>query len=310
MARTFATFDELKRDLANLADDDLLVVSLTPELAADILAHDPVNRRLRPGNLTKLKREIEGGFWDPRKSTPLRFLPALRLADGQHRCRAVVETKTTITVTMCLVPDTVGVDEGAARTMVDHIQLMYGFDEGKANLVSTVTKALCHVPAAGNREFLAFFKEHEPFIVESADKPLAWLADQLPVVAAVFKPGILATLRAKAIFENSEPAESVDQLLYDAINGGATAPEGSPRRALAKQFFDAMQDAYKGRKATKRQDMLKWLIAALRFEREGQLKNILTARIPGEKKRRGGKKPPFMPGIDRATAAQSIEAGA
>jgi hypothetical protein len=289
MVRTFATFEALKQDLANLAADDLLMVSLTPELAADILAHDPVNRRLRPGNLTKLKREIEGGFWDSRKSTPLRFLPALRLADGQHRCRAVIETKTAVTVSMCIVPDTVGVDEGAARTMVDHIQLMYGFDEAKANLVSTVTKALCHVPAAGNREFLAFFKEHEAFIVESADKPLAWLADQTVGLAAVFKPSILAPLRAKAIHENSEPAESVDQLLYDAVNGGATAPEGSPRRALAKQFYDAMQDAFKSRKATKRQDILKWLLAALKFEREGQLKNILTARIPGDKKRRGKK---------------------
>ena len=32
--------------------------------------------------------------------------------------------------------------------------------------------------------------------------------------------------------------------------------------------------------------MLKWLLAALKFEREGVLKNILTAKLPGDKKRR------------------------
>jgi hypothetical protein len=42
-------------------------------------------------------------------------------------------------------------------------------------------------------------------------------------------------------------------------------------------------------KKTKRQDMLKWLLAALKFEREGVLKNILTAKLPGDKKRRGKK---------------------
>ena len=280
MARTFSSFDDLKVALIALGPEDLLpAVALTPELAADILAHDPVNRKVREKNLTKIKRDIQEGFWDPRKSSPLRFLPTHQLADGQHRCRAVVETGIAIVVTICTVPDTVGVDEGAGRTLVDHLRLSYHFDEATANLVSVATKALCHVPAAGNRDYLAFFLEHRAFLTECAEKPQAWLADQLPSIAAVFKPTIVSKLRARAIYEKSEPAESVDQLLFDAINGGATAPEGSPRRALAKQFFDAMQEAFT-RKKSKRADMLAWLLAALKFEREGQLKNIVTARLP------------------------------
>lgn len=291
MARTFTSFDDLKATLATLGPEDMLpAVALTPELAADILAHDPVNRKVRSGNLAKIKRDIEGGFWDSRKSSPMRFLPTHQLADGQHRCKAVVETGKTIVVAICLIPDTIGVDEGASRTLTDHLQLSYHLDEPTAQLVSVVTKAICHLPSPGNREYLNFFEEHRAFITECAEKPLAWLAEQMPIVSAVFKPAVLATLRARAIHEKQEPAVSVDQLLYDAINGGATAPEGSPRRALAKQFYDAMQEAFT-RKKVKRADMLGWILAALKFEREGVLKNILTARLPGGKKRGRAKKP-------------------
>jgi hypothetical protein len=307
MPRTFDSFDDLKTALTALGPEDLLTaVLLTPALAADILAHDPVNRKVRGGNLAKIKREIEGGYWDPRKSTPLRFLPSTRLADGQHRCLAVTETQTAITVSICIIPDTVGVDEGAARSLVDHLQLSHGLDEAHANLASVVTKALCHVAAAGNRDYLTFFQEREAFIRECAEKPIAWLADQQPSVAAVFKPAILAMLRARAIAENAEPADSVDQLLVDAINGGTTAPEGSNRRAIARQLFDAMQDAFTGKKTTKRKDMLRWVLAALKLEREGQIKNILTARLPKDTKTRKNKRVSNAPLVAQVKLADTI----
>jgi len=296
MAQTFATFDELKKALTVLGPEEMLsAITLSPALAADILAHDPVNRKVRIGNLAKLTREIQGGYWDPRKSTPLRFLPALRLADGQHRCRAVVDTNIAIVIAVCIVPDTVGVDEGAARTLTDHLQLSHNLDEAHANLASVVTKSLCHVASAGNRDYLTFYQQHEAFIRECAEKPLAWLSDQQPSVAVVFKPAILATLRGRAISENNEPAESVDQLLLDAINGGTTAPEGTPRRALAKQLFDAFHAAFSQKKGAKRKDMLEWVLAALKFQREGLLKNILTARRPSDKKRKAKAQPTARP---------------
>jgi hypothetical protein len=290
MARTFASFTDLKTALTTLGAEENLVILLSPELATDILAHDPVNRKMRAGNLLKLKREIEGGLWDWRKSTPLRFLPSMRLADGQHRCRAVIETNAGVTVSVCLVPDTVGIDEGAGRTLVDHLQLSHGLDEEHAHLASVVTKALCHTPSPSNRDYLTFYKEHEPFVRDCTDKTLAWLADQTPSVAAVFQPRNLAVLRARAVFENHEAVESVDQLFVDAINGGTTAPEGSPRRALAKQLFDAMHDAFKSKKSVKRQDMLKWVLAALKLQRENTIKNILTVRLQDKKKTRPGRR--------------------
>jgi len=286
MARTFASFDELATALKALGPEDFLAaVSLTPDLAADIMRKDPVNRKVRTGNLIRLKRDITEGFWDARKSSPLRFLPSIRLADGQHRCRAVIDTGHTITVSICVVPDTIGVDEGAGRTLVDHLQLSRGLDEIRAPIAAAVTKALCHLSGAGNREYLDFYSEQQTFITECVSKSLDWLDGQAPSVSAVFKPVLLATLRARAIKEQDQPAESVDQLLYDAVNGGMTAPDGSPRRALAKQFFDAMQESFRRKKA-KQADILTWLIAALEFERKGVLKNIVTARLAGRKKRK------------------------
>jgi hypothetical protein len=293
MAQVFNNFAELKMALTSLtslgAEDYLAAVLLTPDLAADILSHDPVNRKIRMGNLAKLKREIEGGFWDARKCTAMRFLPSGRMADGQHRCRAVVETKIPIIVSMTVVGDTVGVDEGAGRTLTDHLQLTHGLDEIDANLASGVTKALCHLYAPGNREWLEFFKEHKDFILESVAKPQDWLNDQGPAVSAIFKPSVITTMRARAIVESHEPAESVDELLYDAINAGTTAPEGSPRQALAKQFYEAMENAFTSRKA-KRKDMMKWLLAALHGIRENKVRNILTVRLAGDKKKHSSKR--------------------
>jgi hypothetical protein len=102
-------------------------------------------------------------------------------------------------------------------------------------------------------------------------------------VARVFKPALLASLRAQVIAEKQEAAEAVDQLLCDAVNDGETAPQGSPRRDLAKQISNALYDAF-SKKKTKRSSIVDWVLAALMFERQQTVKNILTARV-GSKKR-------------------------
>lgn len=284
MTRTFRSFDELKAALAALGPEDILpAVSLTPELAADILAHDPVNRKVRPGNLARIARDIQSGNWDIRKSPPLRFLTdSYRLGDGQHRCKAVVQTGMTITVTICLVPDTVGVDEGAARTLVDHLQLSKGLDTTIAPIAAAVTRALCHERGAGNRELLAFFDMNRPFILECATKPTQWLKDTV-AVSSYFKPQMVAVLRAKAIYEEQESADDVDQLFVDAINRGETAPENSPRRSNAKQVHDGMLNAFE-RKHVKTADMLTWILSAVRMTKAQVVKNIFTTRYAGKRK--------------------------
>ena len=289
MARTFESFADLKTALIALGDEEMLTaVQLTPELAQDILNHDPVNRRLRPWKQAQFVREIEGRHWSFQKSTPLLFLaPVMRLADGQHRCRAVIEAKTAIVTSMGVILDTLGVDENEKRTLVDHLTIDYKLADAEVILAAGVTKALCHEPNAGNREWLTFFRENQSFILESVRKPMGWLDEQdSKIIRAIFRPQVLVQMRARAIRNHGEPAESVDQLLYDAINGGATAPEESPRRALARQLWDEMEKAHSAKRGPKQIEMLNWLRNALRFEREGIFGDITTARLPGGKSKR------------------------
>jgi len=274
--------------LARGADDPPMPMRLTPELAKDILDHDPVNREIRPGNLARIKREVEGGRWDARKAPTMKFLPSGRMSDGQHRCKVVAETGITISVFATIVTDTLGVDEGANRTLVDHLQIHHHLPKLEAQLVSTVTKALYHEPSPGVREYAEFFEANRDFILESVAKPLEWLGEHGQTINAIFKAPTVATLRARAIRDNREPAEAVDQFLHDAINNGKTAPENSLRRQLGETFYRAMDDAHAGRKF-KTKAALDWLLNALAAARENKIRNIITAKRP---KKKGRRQPP------------------
>jgi hypothetical protein len=282
--KTFASYLELKAALQALGSDEILAaVHLTPALAEDILAHDPVNRDLRKSNLAKIKREIEGNHWDPRKAPLMRFLTdSFRLADGQHRCRAVIETGKSIVQNMAVVPDTIGLDQGAVRSLADQLSIHEGLtDKHERDLAATVTKAICDIPGATDREQIAYYEEHKEFILECVRKPLQWLADKEVSVVAVMKPNLLAVTRAQEIVRYEQPAQEVDELLEDVVNGGDTAPEGSPRRAVARQIWDAMQQAHTKRGA-RLKDVIKWVRTGLDYKRKGTVKSVMLARFPGK----------------------------
>src|SRR4030095_1642529 len=288
MSRTFTLFDELKTALAELGPDEILSgVELTPQLAESILGHDPVNRDLRKGRLTLLAREIEGGHWAPRISVPMGFLEnTAQMADGQHRCHAVIQTGRSIVVSMRIVPHTVGMDEGLGRTLADHLKIHADLsDKTERDLASTVTKALCRTPSASNRVYLEYFDARRAFIMDCVRKPIAWVADKEPIVTGVFKLAMLAVTRAQEIEVFKEPAADVDELLEDVVNGGATAPHGSPRREYAMQIWDQTQSAFT-KKGAKTKDFIKWTRGALKYKREGVMKSAITARFPGPGKKR------------------------
>jgi hypothetical protein len=286
----YGSFEELKRALLALAPDDVLAsVELTPALAEDILAHDPVNRDPRKGHVARLHREIEGGHWNPRLSVPMGFLPKGNLADGQHRCLAVISAGRPIIVTMRVVPTTIGMDEGLGRTLADQLKLHALLtDKTERDLAAIVTKAVCRVPNASNREYLAFFDANRDLIMDCVHKPMQWLSEQISSVAAVVKVNMLAVTRAKELLFFHEPAAEVDELLYDVVNAGETAPVGSARHAYARQIWDQLQAAHQ-KKGSKTKDLLKWTSSALKYKREGVIKNAITARFPGDTRRK--KKP-------------------
>ena len=288
MAKQFTNYPDLVAALKALTADEILPsVELTPALAEAILAHDPVNRDLRKANVEKLRREIVGGFWDHRKSALMRFTESDgRLSDGQHRCHAVVAAGQSIVVHMATAPDTIGMDQGATRTLADQLRIHSNLtDKVQRDLASTVTKRICGITNPNDRELITFFEAHKAFILECVSKPLAWLADKDKVTLTLMKPALLANTRAEEIHLNQQPPAEVDELLEDIVNGGETAPQGSPRRAAARQIWDAMEHAY-GKSGPKLRDVIKWVHVAIDQKRAGHVKNIVHARFLGKSRRK------------------------
>jgi hypothetical protein len=288
MPREFASHEALiaaLRTEGHIAD-----VLLTPALASDILAHDPMNRDLRKAHVAKLAREISAGHWDPEKSPPMRFIASTgRLADGQHRSRAVLESDRPIVLGIAQIGDTLGLDQGAHRSLADQLAIhapTLFVSKQERDLAATVTKAICTIASATDRELVGFFDQHRAFIMDCVRKPLEWLADKEVSVSAVFKPQLVCVARAQEILLYEEPEAEVDELLIDAVNAGATAPAGTPRQSYAKQVWDAMQAAHT-RRGARIKDVVKWTRNAMRYKRQGgTVKNAMLARFPGEGKRR------------------------
>ena len=114
------------------------VVALTPVLAALLLerndgASDDRNRRIREVNLARIKHDIESGNW---AFTGQSIVVAKngKLNDGQHRCRAVVETGRTIVTVIVFGPERgtrMRLDMGAPRSVADFLS-MQGYHDTHA----------------------------------------------------------------------------------------------------------------------------------------------------------------------------------
>lgn len=273
----FNNYDEFKAAIVALGEDNVLMFKLTPMLASEILAHDPVNREIRPGNLAKLEREMREGAWQTMKAPPMRFFNDGRLADGQHRCRAAVNTDVTITALAGIIDNTIGLDEGASRSLVDYLILDHGLAKPKAAIVAAVVSALCESKAPNNRELLKTFNGDQAFILETATKAMDLVADKTATFTRIFKPVWLAVWRARSIKRKGEEQPFVDQFMEDVVNDGVTAPQGSPRRALAELIHKQMTDGHRESSLTNKK-ATEWFYKALDSIHEGKVRNILTVR--------------------------------
>lgn len=98
-----------------------IVVKLTPEYAAMLLENNHNNRTVNTKRVTIMADDIRAGRWRS-NGTTITIADTGRLMDGQHRCLAVIDADTSITVRMVFgVPDQVDVfdtiDQGGVRTV-------------------------------------------------------------------------------------------------------------------------------------------------------------------------------------------------
>jgi hypothetical protein len=101
------------------------VVTITPEMASQMLCHNTGNREVRDSIVAKYMRIIARGEWKLTHQG-IAFDVDGKLVDGQHRLMAIVRTETAVQmmVTRGVDPETFGVlDQGARRTAADILHL-------------------------------------------------------------------------------------------------------------------------------------------------------------------------------------------
>lgn len=122
-----------------------ILVTVTPELAAEYLKANPKNRIVRPSLVDQYANEMKMGRW---KLTPqcMSIRTDGTISDGQHRLLAIVQSKTTQPMYVATgVPDDISdcLDIGAKRTAADYLSLHCGVKSAPA--VAASVKAIASI---------------------------------------------------------------------------------------------------------------------------------------------------------------------
>lgn len=276
--------NQIVRSLADLIEvlDGLTggstFIQLTRELAEEILANHPVNRRVRESNVERLKRAMLRGDWEATKSGFMRFLADHSLADGQHRLRAFLlacadNPNVVVIVPVCLVSDTVGVDEGAGRTIADFLELNYQRTREQSATDAMILRSIYPDANPDNRELLRFYEGNMTFIQECTDKPVGWLKGKAPVWNKAFPPKKLGKIRAQLI-TSGETETEVDRLLEGVVEGGVNLEEGTVLQRTAKQLHTFLLEAFESKRPTGYRKQFQMFESGMQAIRDNKITNI------------------------------------
>lgn len=204
------------------------LVTLTPALAALLLSRNQKNRPISEVGLDRLKRDLLEGRW-VFNGESIVVADDGGLNDGQHRCRAVVETGISIRMVIVFGPkreSRMTLDQGVTRT-VGHYLTMHGYSH--ANALAVAANYYCQMKERGRlsnsgkdrptkTETLLYAEKHK-----GLSESVAYVSR--PGAAALSSVGMLAFCRY-AFFEKAgdDPANE----FMDRILSGAGLNAGSP----------------------------------------------------------------------------------
>src|SRR5882672_220030 len=143
------------------------VVSLTPVLAMLLLERNDGNRNIFRSNCEAIKNDILGGRW-MFNGESIVISSSGKLLDGQHRCEAVLQTKTAIMVTLAFgARDDARftIDIGKPKSAANFLH-MKGYTDTN-NLAATIALIL-EYQKSGNIP-LSFSRATKTQIIQSAD---------------------------------------------------------------------------------------------------------------------------------------------
>lgn len=208
---------------------------ITPAIAADWLEHNDANRNLRDARVSAVVRDILDGNFQPTHQG-VAFYASGKLADGQHRLRAVVVANKTVVMQVTRgLPEEARpvIDTGTKRTLGD--VLHFGGYPNRMVASGIITMHLryergmamgSYNSPLSSMELVSHFEAHQEEFMEAAR------------LASLWKSKILATTQvlgtAWIIFNRLDPDQCAE--FFEDILNMTTKGEGDPRLALIRRL--------------------------------------------------------------------------
>jgi hypothetical protein len=209
------------------------IVTLTPEMAADLLSRNTYNRPLSEFTLSRYVAAIKRGEWELNGESIIVFKNG-SLGDGQHRCHAVIKAKmpiTTVLVTDVEPSAFKTIDVGKTRSAADAIAI-----HGEVN-----SKVL----AAGARSYLQEYMVAREFRELSTSQLIACI-DSHPHIrhwakryAANKQFKKVMPNMAVGIFAVASERHGIEKLDYffESVASGVNLTNRSPAYLLRERFL-------------------------------------------------------------------------
>lgn len=214
------------------------VISVTPEIATEMLEHNTGNRTIKAGAVNMYARDMLSGNWQF-TADPIRFDTTGRLLDGQQRLSAIIQSGATITMLVVtgLAPETQEVmDSGVKRTAADQLS-MKGVTSS-ALIASAVRLAILYEREAlfakgtnpSTTDILRWFEEH-PDIADY--QSMTWQAKHLV--------GGSPSMYLFALWETNMISVADADSFWKGLISGADLADGDPRLAYRQMWVRALQ---------------------------------------------------------------------
>lgn len=259
------------------------VVDLTPEMASDLLSRNEHNRKFSKANYGTVRRAIQNGEW-MLNGEAIKISRNGYILDGQHRCRAVVETGVTIpTLIVEGLPDESQdtMDTGKSRSLADILTI-----RGETNTIA-LSALVRKFLVAERYGFMAAFATNMGGYPLTNRECLEWLEANLWVRDYV-QPGRTVSRATSAgssmagflmrTFDNIDAEDSA--FFWGRLLDGANMGEGHPIYTLRKTL-KLLSDNGKGERNQKYIGAL--IIKAWNAYRSGDEVLLLRFRVGGAK---------------------------
>lgn len=220
-------------------------MTITPEIARQMLATMPKNRKVNLGKVHKYKNQILRGQWKLNGES-IKFDTNNQLRDGQHRLIAVIQTNTPIEifVTYNLDPSSVGtLDTGNMRSNSDFLYM-------DGNINTHLGAAVAGVISRYRSNTLRLQSSESPSYSEVqeiyAEFPNinSFISDLRPL--SIMVPMSIAC--GLGLLFNKVNQEKCKEFFAGLISGANMEPD-DPRFVLRERFF-ALKNQHKGKSQT------------------------------------------------------------